>query len=178
MEIIERFTQDGFATGEEISRDRAHAEGVPHRTVHVWFVNSSREVLIQKRADCKESHPGLWDISAAGHIPFGETAANAAIRECEEELGKAVEEVDLIELFSCYQEFHHESTGFHDIEWPVVYMVKGDFDIESCSLQTSEVADIKWIDLNEFSRLIAQRSSQLVPHWEEYTNLVDLLHTV
>ena len=39
-----------------------------HRAVHVWiFVQSTANVLIQKRAACKESWPNLWDISAAGH---------------------------------------------------------------------------------------------------------------
>lgn len=175
MEIIERFTHDGFPTGEKISRGRAHVEAVPHQTVHIWFVNSANELLIQKRALCKESHPGLWDISAAGHIPFGETALSAAVRECEEELGRSVSENDLRELFTCYQEFHHGNSGFHDIEWPIVYMVKDDFSLESCSLQESEVAEIQWITFDNFSRMVHARSSQLVPHWDEYSRLIDLL---
>lgn len=178
MEIIERFTPDGFPTGEEISRDRAHAEAIPHRTVHVWFVNSAKELLIQKRALCKESHPGLWDISAAGHIPFGESAVSAAVRECEEELGINVTDRDLLELFSCNQEFHHESTGFHDIEWPLVYMVRSDFAAEECTLQESEVAEVRWVGVDEFSRLVDERSIQLVPHWDEYSRLIDLLGNV
>ncbi len=55
--------------------------------MHIWIVNASKGILIQKRADNKESHPGLWDISAAGHIPSGESALSAAVRECEEEVG-------------------------------------------------------------------------------------------
>jgi len=39
-----------------------------HRAVHVWiYAQSTHRLLIQKRAECKESWPNLWDISAAGH---------------------------------------------------------------------------------------------------------------
>lgn len=43
--------------------------------VHVWlFVESTQELLVQKRADRKDSWPGLWDISSAGHITAGDTS--------------------------------------------------------------------------------------------------------
>jgi len=52
-----------------------------YRTVHVWlFVESTQELLLQKRADCKDSWPGLWDISSAGHISDGDTSLMTARR--------------------------------------------------------------------------------------------------
>jgi hypothetical protein len=49
-----------------------------HRAVHVWlYAMDSQRLLIQKRMELKDSWPGRWDISAAGHgatlraAPFG-----------------------------------------------------------------------------------------------------------
>lgn len=45
------------------------------------------QILVQKRAACKDSFPSCWDVSCAGHLSAGETAENAAIAELAEELG-------------------------------------------------------------------------------------------
>jgi hypothetical protein len=56
-------------------RHLVHADGDYHRAVHVWiYVESTGELLLQKRADRKDSWPGLWDISSAGHISAGDTS--------------------------------------------------------------------------------------------------------
>lgn len=43
---------------------------------------------------------GLWDISGSGHVDEGETAKDAVLRECREELGIEVsaESVDFVHL--------------------------------------------------------------------------------
>ena len=52
-----------------------HRDGDYHRAVHVWiYSESTHELLLQKRADCKESWPGQWDISSAGHISAGDSS--------------------------------------------------------------------------------------------------------
>jgi hypothetical protein len=56
-------------------RHLVHADGDYHAAVHVWiYVESTGELLLQKRADRKDSWPGLWDISSAGHISAGDTS--------------------------------------------------------------------------------------------------------
>lgn len=41
----------------------------------MWiFAESTQELLLQRRADCKDSWPGLWDISSAGHIAAGDSS--------------------------------------------------------------------------------------------------------
>ncbi|KAL1063420.1 hypothetical protein V6Z11_D13G141400 [Gossypium hirsutum] len=52
-----------------------HRDGDYHKAVHVWnFAERTQELLLQKRADCKDSWPGLWDISSAGHISAGDSS--------------------------------------------------------------------------------------------------------
>ena len=47
----------------------------------------SADVLLQKRSENKDSFPGSYDISSAGHIPSGVDFLESALRELEEELG-------------------------------------------------------------------------------------------
>lgn len=68
-------------------RAEVHARGLKHRAVHVFAFTPHGELLLQKRSHLKDSCPGLWDSSAAGHLDVGETYADCAVRELAEELG-------------------------------------------------------------------------------------------
>ena len=73
-EILDIVDDNGQPTGEVIDRVTAHREGILHRTSHVWLVrikDGRQQVLLQKRSEEKDSYPGCYDISSAGHIPAG-----------------------------------------------------------------------------------------------------------
>ena len=62
MEYLDIVDRDGKPTGEIISREAAHRDGIRHRTAHVWIVRRSGdgwEILLQKRSMDKESFPGF-----------------------------------------------------------------------------------------------------------------------
>lgn len=60
-------------------RNLVHQDGDYHRAVHVWiYAESTGELLLQKRSDNKDSWPGQWDISSAGHISAGDTSLDTA----------------------------------------------------------------------------------------------------
>lgn len=62
-----------------MARNDVHRDGNYHRAVHVWIhAERTQELLLQKRADCKESWPGQWDISSAGHISAGDSSLVSA----------------------------------------------------------------------------------------------------
>ena len=89
-EYLDIVNEKGEPTGETIERNAAHALGIRHRTSHVWLLRKKEgevQILLQKRSDNKDSHPGCYDISSAGHIPAGIDFLSSAIRELEEELG-------------------------------------------------------------------------------------------
>lgn len=90
MEMLDIVDENGMPTGEVVSRKKAHAEGIRHRTAHVWLVRSRDgkiQILLQKRCQQKDSWPGCYDISSAGHIPAGVDFIPSALRELKEELG-------------------------------------------------------------------------------------------
>ncbi|RID54770.1 hypothetical protein BRARA_G02065 [Brassica rapa] len=68
-EHFDVLTKSGEKTGVSKPRSEIHRDGDYHRAVHVWiFVESTQELLLQLRSDDKDSWPGQWDISSAGHI--------------------------------------------------------------------------------------------------------------
>ena len=77
-------------TGETMTRGETHALKRWHRSVHVWLVDPALGLLaLQKRSPNKDTFPGRWDISAAGHIESGDESRPTAVRELAEELGGA-----------------------------------------------------------------------------------------
>ena len=55
-----------------------HRDGDWHRSVHVWVVDTAEagrgaaRVLLQRRSEHKDTYPGHWDVSVAGHVEAGD----------------------------------------------------------------------------------------------------------
>lgn len=99
MEYLDIVDENGVPTGKIAERTAAHKQGLRHRTSHVWILRERAgkvEVLLQKRSQNKDSFPGCYDISSAGHIPAGVDFIPSALRELKEELGCSVSENELI----------------------------------------------------------------------------------
>lgn len=94
LEIVDSHdTVIGTATRGEI-----HRMGFLHRAVHMFVFNPAGEVYIQRRSGSKDRHPGKLDSSAAGHVDPGETYAETAIRELQEELGIEAEVKEILRV--------------------------------------------------------------------------------
>lgn len=70
-----------------IEKMQAHIEGRLHRAISVFIFNSKNELLLQQRAEGKYHSAGLWTNTCCTHPMPGETAADAAIRRLNEEMG-------------------------------------------------------------------------------------------
>lgn len=152
MEYLDIVDESGQPTGEIICREDAHASGVLHRTAHVWVVRPSGrgyDILLQKRSDTKESFPGMYDTSSAGHIPAGEEPLPSALRELSEELGilAAPEDLTYAGTFRIRYEKEFHGRLFRDNEVTTVYVYAAPLDIASLTLQADEVAEVRWFDL-------------------------------
>lgn len=86
VELLYRVTADDVVEGS-VERDRAHAEGILHRSGVVLLTRGDGMVLIQHRSPSKRIFPDRFDCSAAFHVTFGETYEAAAERELGEETG-------------------------------------------------------------------------------------------
>ena len=154
MELFDVCNEQGEPTGETVSREIAHRDGILHRTSHVWILREKagkKQVLLQKRSKQKDSYPGLYDTSSAGHIPAGEEPLPSALRELEEELGirASVDQLTYAGNFRIeYVETFHDRT-FHDNEFTHVYVYWEPVDIRNLIFQKTEVDDADWFDLEE-----------------------------
>lgn len=178
MTIVEHFdviNPDGTSAGYSLPRDDVHKKGLWHRTVHIWILNSSGQLLLQKRSLSKEVYPGCWDISCAGHLSAGDTSQGGAVRELKEELGIHVEPSELQYLFTVTQHYTSPDMTFVDNELTDVFMLQKDIPIQSFNIDPTEVLDVKYISISEFQKSINNRELGIAPHNEEFKMLFDFL---
>ncbi len=165
----------GQKTGQKKLRHEVHRDGDWHGSVDVWILNSQGELLLQKRASIKESHPDKWETSCSGHISAGDESLPSAIRELEEELG-VIEDPQSLELIFSLKERNITNNGtFVNNEFKDVYLLRKDLDITTLKLQTEEVSTVKFVHFAELEELISKHPSDFVPHQEIYQKLFAFL---
>lgn len=180
MEMFDIVDENGEPTGVVKERTKVHEDGDLHRTSHVWIVRDNNkgglDVLLQKRSENKDSNPGCYDISSAGHIPAGCGYLDSALRELKEELGldASSEELELrlIRRISYSDIFHGKL--FKDNQVTRVYRMKrNDIDIRKLKLQKEEVEEVMWMDYEECIKAVKNNTIKNCIYLEELERLVD-----
>ena len=154
MEYFDVVDDSGMPVGKIVSREMSHREGIQHRTAHVWIVrkkDAGYDVLLQKRSRNKDSFPGMYDTSSAGHIPAGAEPLESALRELKEELGieAGPEDLRYAGMFHGRYEKEFHGSMFRDNEIARVYVYDRPVAVEQLTLQESEVEEVRWFDLEE-----------------------------
>ena len=123
---------------------------------HVWLVrrkNGVLEVLLQKRSDEKDSFPGCYDISSAGHIPAGQgfvdSAAGVERRAWRNRPAAGPDFVRAAQL-PVSAVFHGKP--FKDNQVSNVYLLWLDRDAEEFTLQKEEISAVRWMPLADCLR--------------------------
>ena len=130
--------------------------------VHVWIMNKKGELLLQKRSENKKVYPGKWSVTGGGN-ELNETTLQTAIRECKEEIGIDLD-VDKLELMLTVK----REKVFVD-----VWLLKQDIDINSIIMQKDEVAEVRWVTLEEIRNMI--NGGKTSPSIEIYFNTLENL---
>ena len=164
----QEYNESGSPIGQALNGERA-ATGVLHGSSHVWIWrhrNDVVEILLQRRARQKRTWPGLWDISAAGHMDYGETPLEAALRETTEELGLALKQEELKLLFVHRQYFVSEVDPVTiENEFQFVYGIQLDAEIEFV-MQPGEVDAVQWVNVAACKQMI--ENGEIVPQGDAY----------
>lgn len=161
LELFDEIREDGSRTGVVKERGVVHEDGSLHPTVHTWIVRSNDksgyDLLLQKRSECKDSNPGCWDISSAGHVEAGHGYLESAIRELKEELGIDALPEQLREVGTRRCGFESEFYGrpFRDNELSMIYIYEEPVNTAGLTLQESEVSETAWMDYKECRRKVA-----------------------
>lgn len=133
--------------------------GEYHLVVHIWVVSKRGEFLIQRRSENKKLMPGEWAATGGAAIS-GETSFCAAQRELLEELG-----------ISCTQRLCKKMgrvkkrNSFVDI-----WFTTSDADVSSLNLQTSEVAEARWVSEDTLRTMVEQK--QFHNYGKEYFDMI------
>ena len=166
MELIDIVDENGIPTGETIDRTDAHRTGTRHRTTHIWIVRRREDkvqILLQKRAKYKDSFPGCYDISSAGHIPAGVDFVDSGLRELQEELSITIDPAELIEcgLHRTFAQKEFHGHPYVDNQVAKVFLLWKDQDAEDMILQEEEIESVMWMDFEECKEAVRNRT---IPH--------------
>ncbi|MDY8138951.1 NUDIX hydrolase [Aquimarina sp. 2201CG5-10] len=172
-ELIDILDKSGNPTGNVQLKSKAHQLGLYHASAHIWFYTKDGQLLFQKRVDNKDTFPGLWDVSVAGHIGTGEKPIDAAVREIQEEIGLTVcnEDLDFIGIYLAEKK---PKPYLFDNEFHHIYLAKLSVSTDHLILQKEEVSDIKLIPISDFKNILKHSAliKEFVPHDDVYYNLI------
>lgn len=151
-------------------RGEVHRDGDWHRSAHVWIVDCERDVVVaQRRSPAKDTFPGMWDISAAGHVNSSETDSRmTAVGELAEELGVVIDGERLgAKQFTCPAS-QHELGGCNCYE--DVYFLAWDIatEGEEFAIGRAEVTATKWVAIDDLERALESGDPEYVPRVPAY----------
>lgn len=119
-----------------------------HLEVAVLIVDDQKRVLLQKRSLTKKVAPGIWTVSAAGHVTYGESSEQVVHKELKEEMGISVKTIRPI--FTNIESLPNET---HMIKWYIATYEGGDIVV-----QASEVESYAWVPEAEITAFTASNN--------------------
>jgi isopentenyldiphosphate isomerase len=174
------YTDHPESTNSYETRAEAHSKGLWHCSVHIWIVKTPSSILLQKRSMKKDTFPGRWDISSAGHIEAGKSPLEAAHSEIAEELG--------IDLKSQYDENNKWNGGLQYAftipaeQAPIggcnafehVYFLVLDEKSElKLSLGTEEVTEVAWMECESLMESLRAEDEGFAPRTKRYVDALE-----
>ena len=164
LELFDVRDSEGNVTGVARERELVHLNGDPHGTSHIWVVRENAsggwDVLLQKRSRDKDSYPGCYDVSSAGHLQAGDDFLPAALRELEEELGlrARAEDLEFVGFRRAYREAFFGGRLFKDHEISAIYIYRKPVETSALRLQKEELESVMWMDLADCRRAVGEGS--------------------
>lgn len=139
MEYRDLYDKDRNLTGKTIAKGEEIPKGNYIKIVVCFMENSQGEFLMQKRSEIKD---GKW-ATTGGHPKSGEDSLTGMHTEILEELGLDIDPKEL-NLVTTVQ----DNKIICDM-----YYLKKDIDLNEIVMQESEVADVKYMPLEEIEDL-------------------------
>lgn len=123
-------------------KQEAHVKGLLHRAFSVFIFNQKNELMLQQRALHKYHTPGLWANTCCSHQRDGETSIDAGKRRLFEEMGFVTELKETTSFI--YKAPFDNGLTEHELD----HILVGSYE-ENPQINPEEVADWKWMDLEE-----------------------------
>lgn len=142
MELWDIYDHCFQKTGRLHERGNPLAQGDFHLVVAIYPINSSKQILIQKRNPNLKLLPGIWAATGGSAIQ-GEDVWEACQRELFEELGITAtrENAEMIAVFKRIDSYNS------------IWLVHTDCSTEALVLQEEEVSDARWVSISELKAM-------------------------
>lgn len=113
-ELLELFDQSGVKVVGVMPRSMVYAFGLKNYRVVNGFIRHpiSRKLWIPRRMHTKKLFPGCLDMSVGGHVSFGESDAEAFIRESIEEINFFPDALHNTSWRGCLSPYIHDVSSF------------------------------------------------------------------
>ncbi len=146
---------------------QAHESGELHRAVSIFVFDEQGRLLLQRRAFSKYHSGGLWANSCCSHPRMGESAAEAASRRLDEELGVTCE---LVPAGTC---MYRAEVGQGLTEHELVHLFAGRF-VGEASPNPEEVESCRWESIGSILSDMAVRPERYAAWFRHYASVLDL----
>jgi len=128
-----------------------------------------QEILLHLRQNTGYQD-GKWDTAASGHVDANESAKEAAIRECKEEIGIDVKTDDL--------EFAHLSHHFSESDrtYYHIYFIVNKYKGMPTIMEPDKAVELKWFDFNSLPEAMIPCRKIAIESWKNgimYTEISD-----
>lgn len=171
-EFLDIVSENNELTGESALRSRVHAEGLWHRTVHIYLfrkVNNEVEFLVHLRSPFKDLNPNKWDTRFGGHLKSGTTIEEGVKSELKEEIGIDIDPDILIEGMT------YKRDKFPNKEFSKIYYLEYSDGLGSIKFNDGEVQEVKWMSVAEIKKSIAENQNEWSGSLSGFTDISDYL---
>ena len=176
-ELVDVLNEKGMYTGRIETREKCSKEGLWHKAVCVFVLNSKNQVLLQKRSANKKTWPNMWDVTAGGNVLAGEFGFQAIIRECKEELGIELSQNEITFIGSAISS--QKKGDIINNYFNEYYIAFKEVDTTKVQLQKEEVSEVKWMDENEILERIKDNYREITDKegcWEYLIKYYEMLN--
>ena len=139
--------------GQKEKGDRTEDDII--RVAGLWVFNGKKEALIAQRANDKLHDPSKWGPSVTGTLEEGETYVSNIIKEAREEIDLTLQESELIygphRFVSTSHQYFYQS-----------FFAKADFPISAFTIQHKEVAEIRWVPIDDLLKWVRKRPEDFI----------------
>jgi isopentenyl-diphosphate delta-isomerase len=144
--------------GFEEKRKCHDCEGILHRAFSIFIFNDKRELLIQQRSEFKRLWPLFWSNSCCSHPRLDETILEAAEKRLIKECGISC---PLNNLYKFQYSAKYKDKGSENEICSV--LIGRLSDEQNIAPNPEEIADYKWININELKKDVKENQSRYTP---------------
>ncbi len=169
MKYVDIVDDKNNFTGEKVNLDEVFKNGLWHREVSIFVMNNKDEILLQKRPNTKERKPNMWTV-CSGIVESDEDVIAAAVRKLHNELvlNVTINDLELIEI--CIEQNKLEDEQNNNFRY--IYLLKTDKKLDDFNLNPEEVANLKYVAIDELETFINSKERDVTFSNEGYIDAV------